>query len=130
MHARRRTAVIAVLVAVGLLGVAAESNARVDPCKRACAVVFKRGGSNCQKKVKSGIKKRQKACRQDFAQTGFSSVQKCRTEARRFGMSLIQTCKGSRAAACETCCSNGGTKETCAPRSPSGAFLDLAGPLL
>jgi hypothetical protein len=106
------------------------AEARVNTCERACRVVFTRGGSNCQKKVKAGIKARQKSCKQDFQQTGFSNVQKCRTEARKWGLVLINAnCKGARNNACIACCQAGGTKETCAPKSPSGAFIDLAGPL-
>ena len=121
------TMVLSVALAV-LLTMATQVGAHINPCTRACAVVFTRGRSNCQIKVKASIKKRQKQCKTDFS--GFTSVGKCRSAAAQFGKTLITgVCKGSSKDACLMCCSNGGTKDTCAPRSPSGAFLDLAGPL-
>jgi hypothetical protein len=107
------------------------AEARVNTCERACRVVFTRGGGNCQKKVKAGIKARQKQCKSDFKQTGFANLQKCRTAAKVWGNVLIKAnCKGSGNTACMACCQAGGTKETCAPKSPSGAFVALDGPLL
>ncbi|HZP41034.1 MAG TPA: hypothetical protein VFD84_05935 [Candidatus Binatia bacterium] len=123
--------VIAVALAAVLGMGAREAVAKVDKCKRRCAVVFTRGGSNCQHKVKNAIRKRQKACKTDFSTTGFASVGKCRTAARTFGVSLIKNvCNGTSKQACLACCASGGTPDVCGPRSPSGAFLDGAGPLL
>jgi hypothetical protein len=107
------------------------AEARVNVCERACRVVFQRGGSNCARKVKAGIRLRQKQCKTDFQSTGFSSRQKCRTAARAYGNAIMKTSCGSRADSCLNCCRAGGTKESCgAVKSPSGAFVALDGPLL
>ena len=121
----------ALLGSIALTAWVPPAEAKVDTCARACRVVFSRGGGNCQKKVKAGIRARQKQCKTDAKQTGFASVQKCRTAANVWGQAIIKgVCRGSRIQVCNTCCSNGGTKDTCAPKSPSGAFIDLDGPML
>ena len=53
----------ALMATFALTASAPPAAAKVDTCARACRVVFSRGGGNCQKKVKAGIKLRQSYAR-------------------------------------------------------------------
>ena len=57
------------LAALTLLIGAYEVSSKVNPCTRACAVVFVRGGSNCVKKIVRGSRNRQRQCKTDFGTT-------------------------------------------------------------